>query len=125
MYDVGSFFQQPGIAQTTATAYSPFTGPLTALPAGGGLQAPNSPGAASMGGIPPASPLFPRMTVPGNSAALLDRIHSGNDVHSRIALSPGPQYSGGMYMTGGGFVLANNGVSGGSKEEEFGWGDSR
>mmetsp|Transcript_51368 Transcript_51368/g.123996 ORF Transcript_51368/g.123996 Transcript_51368/m.123996 type:complete len:616 (-) Transcript_51368:427-2274(-) len=118
IYDVGSFLQQPGAPTNipgAAAGYSPFTGPLAGPPVGVGgvLQAPNSPGSV---GIPPASPLFPRMTVPSSSTALLDRIHGNNDIHSRIALSPGPQYNGG-YMTGGGFI--------GSKEDEFGWGDNR
>eukprot|EP00532_Pseudo-nitzschia_australis_P004363 CAMPEP_0168200294 /NCGR_PEP_ID=MMETSP0139_2-20121125/22960_1 /TAXON_ID=44445 /ORGANISM="Pseudo-nitzschia australis, Strain 10249 10 AB" /LENGTH=579 /DNA_ID=CAMNT_0008125501 /DNA_START=425 /DNA_END=2164 /DNA_ORIENTATION=- len=57
----GSFFQQQSAA---GFQNSPFTNEATHPYAGGpGSQPPSSP-TQSMGGIPPASPLFPRMTAP-------------------------------------------------------------
>jgi len=100
VYDVGSFFQQPQAGFHNS--------PFATVPHsyGGAGQQPNSPNSQSMAGIPPASPLFPRVTNP-STAALLSA--SRADSHGNPALSPGPPY-----------------VSSGGMTEDFpGWGDSR
>ena len=93
IYDVGSFLQQ-GAGFHSAFPTIPSHPYATA--ANGQPQPPNSPSAS----IPPASPLFPRVTNPSTAAALLSA--------SRGELSPGPPY-----------------VSSGGSTEDFAWGDSR
>jgi hypothetical protein len=96
VYDVGSFFQQGGAAGF-------HNSPFPAIPshpyaaAAGQPHPPNSPNSAS---IPPASPLFPRITNP-STAALLGV--------SRGELSPGPPYVSSV----------------GSTDDFTGWNDSR
>ncbi|KAG7348514.1 RNP-1 like RNA-binding protein [Nitzschia inconspicua] len=91
VYDVGSFFQQAAGFQN-----SPFGAvPTHHYGASGQPQPPASPNSQS---IPPASPLFPRITNP-STAALLSA--------ARGELSPGPRY-----------------ISG-STEEFASWGDNR
>lgn len=95
VYDVGSFFQQ-----ASGFHNSPFTtGPPHpyGATASGQPQTPASPNSQS---IPPASPLFPRVTNPA-TAALLGA--------TRAELSPGPPYV----------------SSGGSNEDFTAWNDSR
>lgn len=118
VYDVGSFFQQP-----TAAGFhnSPFG---TVHPYGTQQQPPNSPASQSVG-IPPASPLFPRMTG-GPTAALLSASIQ-RDSGGNPALSPGRTYMtphfgpSGIYMTPGGV----NGNGNNSNEDFSGWGDNR
>lgn len=58
VYDVGSFFQQQGTFQQHNSPFVPGT--------------PSSPRrAAAMGGIPPASPLFPRVSTAAGAAGLV------------------------------------------------------
>jgi hypothetical protein len=94
VYDAGSFFQH-----ASGFHSSPFAavhGHPYGAAASGQLQPPQSPNSLS---IPPASPLFPRVTNP-STAALLG---------ARGELSPGQPY----------------GSSGGSTEDFTAWGDTR
>ena len=129
VYDVGSFLQQP-------TGFSPFNGHQYA---GGGVQgqrpgpAPPSP---SQNSIPPASPLFPRVT---GQVGLLDphRAMDGPTSQRGAPLSPGPPYlsaalgpSAAMYpamnVYGGPHGGSGNGANSiVSSEEVAAWGDSR
>lgn len=98
IYDVSrSFFQQP-----TGFHSSPFTAIHTHPYGVAGPGQPQPPGSPNSQIIPPASPLFPRIT---NAAALLSAARS--DINP--ALSPGPPYV----------------SSGGSTEDFAAWGDSR
>lgn len=95
VYDVGSFFQQ-----ASGFHNSPFTtGPPHPYGAAASGQ-PQPPACPNSQSIPPASPLFPRVTNPA-TAALLGA--------TRAELSPGPQYV----------------SSGGSTEDFTAWNDSR
>lgn len=67
VYDVGSFFQQPA-------AFAPHNSPFVP-------QTPLSPRrTAAMGGIPPASPLFPRVSTATGAAGLMP----GSGIEQRI-----------------------------------------
>lgn len=95
VYDVGSFFQQASGFQS-----SPFAA-VPAHPYGPAATGhPHPPASPNSQSIPPASPLFPRVTNP-TTAALLGA--------ARGELSPGPPYV----------------SSGGSTEEFSAWGDTR
>lgn len=121
VYDVGSFFQQPTVGGFHS---SPFT-TVAAHPYGSQLQPPNSPTSHSVG-IPPASPLFPRMTGGPATASLLNSSVQRDSV-GNPALSPGPTYMtsqfgpSGVYMTPGGMNGNGNNVN----EDLSSWGDSR
>ena len=93
VYDVGYFLQQ---GAGFHSAFPAIPSHPYAAAASGQPQPPNSPSAS----IPPASPLFPRVTNPSTAAALLSA--------SRGELSPGPPY-----------------VSSGGSTDDFAWGDSR
>ncbi|KAL3935490.1 MAG: hypothetical protein SGARI_002956 [Bacillariaceae sp.] len=106
VYDVGSFFQQA--AASSGGGFQHNTPSFPAIPAhpygaaaGGQPQPPSSPSQAS---IPPASPLFPRVTNPSTAAALLGRMGGVGTEQ----LSPGHPY-----------------MSSGGSTDDFGWGDSR
>ena len=126
VYDVGSFLQ-PG----AAFHGSPFAG---AQQYGQAPQPPHSPAqnnAASMGGIPPASPLFPRITGQA-TAGLLD--HNIGSIQQRGApLSPGPPYlaqlgPSSMYPNMGAYTgPAHNGSSNSntSPDEYTNWAENR
>ena len=71
VYDVGSFFQQQGAFQQHNSPFVPGT--------------PSSPRrAAAMGGIPPASPLFPRVSTAAGTAGLVP----GTGIDQRIMGAP-------------------------------------
>ena len=127
----GSFFQpQPALGFQS----SPFTNdPYAGTPAS---QPPSSP-TQSMGGIPPASPLFPRMT--GAMSAYLNTSRGG-DTGMTQGISPVPSgyaSSSGMYIPGTYPMLAGrpngssntnsgNTMNSNNVSEEFiGWNDNR
>jgi len=129
VYNGGSFFQpQPAGFQS-----SPFTNdPYAGAPAS---QPPSSP-TQSMGGIPPASPLFPRMTGPMPGYLNTSR---GGETGVNQGMSPVPSgyaSSSGMYIQGTYPMLAGrpNGSSNTNNvtlnnsnvsEEFMGWNDNR
>ena len=129
VYNGGSFFQpQPAGFQS-----SPFTNdPYAGAPAS---QPPSSP-TQSMGGIPPASPLFPRMTGPMPGYLNTSR---GGETGMNQGMSPVPSgyaSSSGMYIQGAYPMLAGrpNGSSNTNNvtlnnsnvsEEFIGWNDNR
>eukprot|EP00339_Tiarina_fusa_P021937 CAMPEP_0117040102 /NCGR_PEP_ID=MMETSP0472-20121206/28091_1 /TAXON_ID=693140 ORGANISM="Tiarina fusus, Strain LIS" /NCGR_SAMPLE_ID=MMETSP0472 /ASSEMBLY_ACC=CAM_ASM_000603 /LENGTH=630 /DNA_ID=CAMNT_0004750753 /DNA_START=278 /DNA_END=2171 /DNA_ORIENTATION=+ len=141
VYDVGSFFQQPAAFQN-----SPFTGagghPYAVNPSQQQQQPPHSPSqntSGSMGGIPPASPLFPRVTGQA-TAGLLDQHRFDVSLQQRGApLSPGPPYlaspqlgpagANPMYANMGPYGATagptGNSNSNSSPDEFGGWGDNR
>jgi hypothetical protein len=132
VYDVGSFLQQP-----TAFHNSPFAAHQYSVNQAAQQQQhqqqqqpPHSPSQNSMGGIPPASPLFPRVTGQA-TAGLLDqhRMLDGSVQQPGEPLSPGPPYlssqlgHSAMYQNMG---VYHNGTSNNHSPEEFsGWGDNR
>ena len=72
VYDVGSFFQQHGAFQQHNSPFVPGT--------------PSSPRrTAAMGGIPPASPLFPRVNTAAGAAGL---VPTGSGIDQRIMGAP-------------------------------------
>jgi hypothetical protein len=116
--DVGSFFQQPGAFHNT----NPFPGAQQFInPNHQQAQAPPSPSQSHAGSIPPASPLFPRITGQA-TAGLLDqhRMLDGGIQARGAPLSPGPPYlasslgnSGGTYLSYFAcvsYVLHNRGI---------------
>jgi hypothetical protein len=121
VYDVGSFFQQ---SPAGGFHNSPFT-TVAVHPYGAQQQPPNSPTSHSIG-IPPASPLFPRITGGPAAAALLNSSVQRDSV-GNPALSPVPTYMtsqfgpSGMYMTPGGINGNGNNVN----EDFSSWGDNR
>jgi hypothetical protein len=138
VYDVGSFFQQPAAFQN-----SPFTGAAGhhyAVNASHQQQPPHSPSqntSGSMGGIPPASPLFPRVSGQA-TAGLLDQHRFDVSLQQRGApLSPGPPYlaspqlgppgANPMYANMGPYGAGPTGnINSNSSPEEYGgWGDNR
>ena len=137
VYDVGSFFQQPGAFHSS----SPFPQGVQQFMNASQQQpnAPPSPSQSNAGSIPPASPLFPRITGQA-TASLLDqhRMLDGSIQPRGTPLSPGPPYlspalgpsvasSAGMYHN----VTANSaldsiGILNSNSSVDFpGWGDSR
>lgn len=145
VYDGTSFFQQ----QTAAAAAgfhnnSPFTTAGAAHQYAGGnsssQQPPNSP-TQSMSGIPPASPLFPRMTG-GHMQAFMNSNSSrgggGDSGGANPVMSPvqsGYVPSSGMYVPGNAYPIIagrpngspnNNAGSGNNANEEFvTWNENR
>jgi len=133
-YNGGSFFQpQPAAGFQN----SPFTNDGThQYPGGPSSQPPSSP-TQSMGGIPPASPLFPRMT--GPMQAYLNTSRGGDTVVNQgMSSVPSPYASSsGMYIPGTYPMLAGrpNGSSNNNStntmnsnnvnEEYLGWNDNR
>lgn len=128
IYDVGAtFLQQPGFHPN---AFPPHHYSGNTSQGHGAGQAPASPSQTSMGGIPPASPLFPRMT--GQAMGYLDP-HGMMDVHRGTPVSPSPAYispalgpTGGMYLGMGGYnghtpTDTNNE----NAEDASGWNDGR
>jgi len=133
-YNGGSFFQPQPAAGFQS---SPFTNDGThPYPGGPSSQPPSSP-TQSMGGIPPASPLFPRMT--GPMQAYLNTSRGGDTVVNQGMSSVPSQYtsSSGMYIPGTYPMLAgrpngssnNNSTntmnSNNASEEFLGWNDNR
>jgi len=138
VYDVGAFLQQP-----TAFHNSPFAAhqyPVQGQAQQQSGQPPQSPTQNSMGGITPASPLFPRITGQAAAGILDHRMLDGSAAQARGApLSPGPPYitqglgpSGTMYpsmnaYSGPGQNIPPSGGNNtnGSPDELSGWGDNR
>lgn len=131
-YNGGPFFQPQ---QAAGFQSSPFTNDAT-HPYGGGpsSQPPSSP-TQSMGGIPPASPLFPRMTGPMQAYLNTSR---GGDAGLNQGISPVPSAyasSSGMYIPGTYPILTgrpngssnnNNTMNSNNASDEFlGWSDNR
>lgn len=129
IYNGGSFFQpQPGAGFQS----SPFTNDATHPYSGAGASQPPSSPTQSMGGIPPASPLFPRMT--GGMPPYLNS--RGGDAQG---ISPVPSYasSNGMYIpgtypmipgrpNGSSSTASGNTMNSSNVSEEFmGWNDNR
>lgn len=132
-YNGGSFFQQPA----GGFQNSPFTNDAAHPYAGAPSSQPPSSPTQSMGGIPPASPLFPRMTGPMQAYLNTPR---GGDVGVNQGMSPVPSTypsSSGMYMQGSYPIVTNrhngsssnnnsNSMNGNNGNEEFmAWGDNR
>jgi len=106
VYDGASFFQHQSAAGFHSN--SPFTTAAGATHQYAGnsasQQAPNSP-TQSMSGIPPASPLFPRMTGPIQTFMNSTR---GGDSATNPAMSPVPSAyvsSGGVYIPGNSYHI--------------------
>ena len=132
VYDLGSFMQQP----SAGFHNSPFAAPhqYGVNPAPQQPQPPHSPSqntSGSMGGILPASPLFPRVTGQA-TAGLLDQHISMQQ--RGTPLSPGPPYlppqivPSSMYPNMGVYAVpTHNGTSNNnSSPDDFqGWGDNR
>lgn len=136
VYDVGSFFQHPASFHA-----SPFTGTAqyTVNPTAQHQQPPLSPSQNnSVGGIPPASPLFPRVTGQA-TAGLLDqhRMLDPSLQQRGTPLSPAPPYlTPGLGASGAGTAAvypnmsaypAHNGAgtnSSNSPEDYQGWADN-
>jgi len=133
----GSFFPAPMGAGFQS---SPFTNDATHAYSGApSSQQPSSP-TQSMGGIPPASPLFPRMTGPMPAMPTYLNTSRGGDTAVSQGMSPVPSVytsSGGMYIPGSYPILAGrpNGSSNNNNsstmnsnnasEEFMGWNDNR
>ena len=137
VYDVGSFFQQPGAFHSSI----PFPGGAQQFmnPSPQQPNAPPSPSQSNAGSIPPASPLFPRISGQA-TASLLDqhRMLDGSIQPRGAPLSPGPPYlspalgpsvagSAGMYQNMNAFAsLSINGTPNSNSPVNFpGWGDNR
>lgn len=132
-YNGGSFFQaQPA----TGFQSSPFTNDTAHAYGVAPSQPPSSP-TQSMGGIPPASPLFPRMSGPMQAYLNSSR---GGDAGVNQGISPIPSAyasSNGMYIPGTYPMLAgrpngssnnnsSNTMNSSNASEEFiGWNDNR
>lgn len=131
-YNGGSFFQaQPAAGFQTSPFTNDMNNPYTGGPS---TQPPLSP-TQSMGGIPPASPLFPRMV--GQIPSYLSSSRGG-DSGLNPGMSPVPSgysSSGGMYIPVTYPILAgrpsespnnNNNINNNSGNEEFMvWNDNR
>ena len=133
-YNGGSFFQpQPAAGFQSSPFTNDATHPYVGAPSS---QPPSSP-TQSMGGIPPASPLFPRMTGPMQAYLNTSR---GADTGVNQGISPVPSAyasSSGMYIPGTYPILAGrpngssnnnsgNAMNSNSSNEEFiGWNDNR
>lgn len=130
----GPFFPPPPVAGFQS---SPFTNDVSHHYAGGHSSQPPSSPTQSMGAIPPASPLFPRMT--GPMQAYLNTSRSG-DTGVNQGMSPVPSAyasSSGMYIPGTYPILAGrpngspnnnsgNTMNSNNPSEEFiGWSDNR
>lgn len=131
VYDMGSFLQHP-------TGFSPFNGQHYAgAPVPNQRQPGQAPPSPSQNSIPPASPLFPRVT---GQAALLDphRMLDGSVPQQRGApLSPAPAYlspavgHAAVMYSGMNAYMAQQGISmngansTASSEEMAGWADNR
>lgn len=129
MYDVG-FLQQPTGFHPNSFAAQQYSS--TSNPGQQPGQAPPSPSQTSMGGIPPASPIFPRMT--GQGMGFLDP-HVMVDGHRGAPVSPSPAYispalgpTGGMYPGMNAYgVPSPNGMNNGhgGPEDNQNWTDGR
>jgi len=141
VYDGASFFQQQSPASFHSN--SPFTtaAGVTHQYAGNSVsqQPPNSP-TQSMSGIPPASPLFPRMTGPIQAFMNASRGSDSNSGANPAMSSIPSAYvsSGGMYIPGNSYPIlagrpngsSNNNINdagnGNNTNEEFmTWNDNR
>jgi hypothetical protein len=124
VYDVGSFFQQPAGFQNSL------------YPGGAHQQGQHPPGSpsqsGSMSGIPPASPLFPRLTGQATQG-LLDQ-HRMLDPSHGDPLSPAPAYLASPHLgpsAAGPAAMYQNmyavhgSASSNSPDEYPGWTDSR
>lgn len=133
VYDLGSFMQPPSAGFHNSPFAAPHQYGVNPVP-----QPPHSPSqntSGSMGGILPASPLFPRITgqaTPG----LLDQHNIGSIQQQRgtTPLSPGPPYlspqigPSSMYPHMGAYAgQPHNGTSNSnnSPDDFQGWGDNR
>lgn len=133
-YNGGSFFQPQPAAGFQS---SPFTNDMSHPYVGAPSSQPPSSPTQSMGGIPPASPLFPRMTGPMQAYLNTSR---GVEKGVNQGISPVPSAyasSSGMYIPGAYPMLAgmpngssNNNISNtmnsnNASEEFIGWNDNR
>lgn len=128
-YNGGPFFQPQ---QAVGFQSSPFTNDATHQYGGPPSSQPPSSPTQSMGGIPPASPLFPRMTGPMQAYLNTSR---GGDTGLNQGISPVPSAyasSSGMYIPGTYPILtgrhngSSNTMNSNNASEEFlGWSDNR
>ena len=133
VYDVGSFFQQPAGPGFQNSLYPGAGG---AHQQGQGQQQPPGSPSQSVGGIPPASPLFPRLTGQATAGLLdqhnrmLDPSH-GDNTHSPATsylASPqlGPSAAGAAAMSMYQNMYAVHGSANSNSPDDYpGWTDSR
>jgi hypothetical protein len=109
VYDVGSFFQQHGAFANTRN--NPFPNTPLSPPRGGNM------------GIPPASPLFPRVANNGQGVPMIPGANGLEQQNRGAPPSPQLPYISSMYQQS--YPLMNHGNlhSGTSPEEVTGWGE--